>query len=279
MKPAPFTYEAARDVAHGLSLYEASEGEAKYLAGGQTLGPMINLRLTQPDHLIDVSRLDELKGAEEHNGSVVLGAGIRHAEVEDGKVPDPSRGLMRRAAGGLAYRAVRNRGTLGGSIAHADPVAEWPNVLTALAATVRLRGLNGDRELPMDDFLQGYLTTAILPDEIVMGFAIPKLGEGARTGFNKFCRKAGEFAHSLAVCVIRAPGEARCVLGCAAGRPVVLSNVGALVARMPHWQAGARSEILAAMEEDIDSLGLDLDEFERRTHSAIVDRSIMDAFQ
>jgi aerobic carbon-monoxide dehydrogenase medium subunit len=279
MKPAPFTYEAARDIAHGLSLFDASEGEAKYLAGGQTLGPMINLRLTQPDHLIDVSRLDELKRTEEHNGSVVLGASIRHAEVEDGKVPDPSRGLMRRAARGLAYRAVRNRGTLGGSIAHADPVAEWPNILTALAASVRLRGLNGDRELPMDEFLQGYLTTAIRPDEIVLEFAIPKLGEGARTGFNKFCRKAGEFAHSLAVCVIRARGDARCVLGCAAGRPVVLSSVGALVAGMSQWQAGARGEIAAAMDEDIESFGLHLDQFERRTHVAVVERSIKDAWQ
>jgi carbon-monoxide dehydrogenase medium subunit len=279
MKPAPFTYEAARDIAHGLSLFDASDGEAKYLAGGQTLGPMINLRLTQPDHLIDVSRLDELKCVEEYSGSVVLGAGIRHAEVEDAKVPDPSRGLMRRAAGGLAYRAVRNRGTLGGSIAHADPVAEWPNILTALAASVRLRGLNGDREIPMDDFLQGYLTTAILPDEILIGFAIPRLGEGARTGFSKFCRKAGEFAHSLAVCVLPTPGEARCVLGCAAGRPVVLTNVGALVAGMGHWQAGAQAESRAAMDQDIEVLGLDLDQVERRTHGAIVERSIRDAFQ
>src|SRR3546814_1185831 len=105
---------------------------------------MLNLRLTQPDALIDIARVAELRRAEERQSSIVLGAAVRHAEIEDGLVPDASNGLMRRTARGLAYRAVRNRGTLGGSPAHAEPVAEEPNVLKALNAVIQI-GRTHDR--------------------------------------------------------------------------------------------------------------------------------------
>src|SRR3546814_5873333 len=130
---------------------------------------LLNLRLTQPDALIDIARVAELRRAEERPSSIVLGAAVRHAEIEDGLVPDASNGLMRRTARGLAYRAVRNRGTLGGSLAHADPVAEWPNVLTALNAVILLRSIDGMRSVPIREFLIGYLTTGLEPGEILVG--------------------------------------------------------------------------------------------------------------
>src|SRR3546814_13063955 len=108
---------------------------------------MLNLRLTQPDALIDIARVAELRRAEERPSSIVLGAAVRHAEIEDGLVPDASNGLMRRTARGLAYRAVRNKGTVGGSLAHADPRAEWPNGLTAHNARILLRSTDGIRSL------------------------------------------------------------------------------------------------------------------------------------
>src|SRR3546814_5012732 len=141
---------------------------------------------------------------------------------------------MRRTARGLAYRAVRNRGTLGGSLAHADPVAEWPNVLTALNAVILLRSIDGMRSVPIREFLIGYLTTGLEPGEILVGVEIPRPARSQRAGISKLCRKAGEFAHSLAVTVIQDSQPARCVLGCAASTPILLTRVGALeIGRAP----------------------------------------------
>lgn len=277
MKPAPFAYSRAETVAEALSGFAAAEGEAKYLAGGQTLGPMLNLRLTQPDSLIDISRVAELREVEERSSSVILGAGIRHAEIEDGLVPDVARGLMRRTARGLAYRAVRNRGTIGGSLAHADPVAEWPNVLMALDATLLIRGVEGDRSVGVGDFFVGYLTTSLQPGEILYALEIPRLGIEQRTGISKLCRKVGEFAQSLAVTVTQGRRTARCVLGCAGGTPILLPQVGEIVPGIERWSAALRPEIQTALQADLQSAGVALDALELKTHAATVSRSIMKA--
>ena len=277
MKPAPFDYAAARDVDHALELYGASEGETKYIAGGQTMGPMLNLRLTQPDRVIDLGRVAALRGARAEADRVVFGAAVRHAEIEDGVLPDPSAGLMPRAAAGLAYRAGRNRGTLGGSLAHADPAAEWPNILLALDATVHLRGLDGPRAVPLGSFQQGYLTTALAPDEILATIVVPTVGPQARWGYRKLCRQPGEFAESLAVTVRAGPGAARCVLGCAGPVPLLLEEVSALAARMDGWRAGAEAAIGAALDADFAAAGIAVDLLDRRMHLATVSRSMRDA--
>jgi carbon-monoxide dehydrogenase medium subunit len=277
MKPAPFDYAAARDLDHALALFSETEGEAKYIAGGQTLGPMLNLRLTQPDRVIDLGRIAALRGARTEAGRVLFGAAVRHAEIEDGRHPDPSAGLMPQAAARLAYRAVRNRGTLGGSLAHADPAAEWPNILLALDATVHLHGQDGTRALPLGEFQQGYLTTALAPDEILTGVSVPILGPGARWGYRKHCRQPGEYAESLAITVIPAPGTARCVLGCAGPVPLLLGAVSALVAGMSGWQEGTVAGIAAALDADLDAAGVEADALDRRMHAATLTRSIRDA--
>ena len=279
MKSAPFDYQRAASVTGALDLFAAAVGLAKYVAGSQTLGPMMNLRLTQVDTLIDLSRVDELRYAEDRAGLVRFGAGIRHCEIEDGHVPDPSLGLMARAASGLAYRAVRNRGTIGGSLAHADPVAEWPNILVALSAVVNTLGASGKKNIPVTDFLRGHLTTSLTDEEIVTSIDVPKLPLGTRVGYQKFCRKVGEFAHSMAVAVIPPGGTARVVLGCAASTPVHLPSTAAFVARVMPQTAGFEAELRATLGADFKQLNLHLDDYEENLHATIVAQSVGEALR
>lgn len=277
MKAAPFEYRRAAAIDEAIGLVAECDGYAKYIAGGQTLGPMINLRLTQPDRVVDVTRIPELRRVAEGGDSIVLGAGIRHAEIEDGKVPDPSAGLMRRAAKGLAYRAVRNRGTIGGSLAHADPVAEWPTIMTALGAQIRIHGRNGSRDVDIGDFLVSHLTTILADDEILEAITIPKLRPGSRTGFHKFCRKSGEFAHSLSAVVLGAGLEARVVLGSAAKKPLLMPKVAAAAASARAWREGLANELRAAFDADIAAAGVQLDDYEYHLHATVVARAVREA--
>jgi hypothetical protein len=150
MKPTSFEYERPDSLDAAMRLLGDNPG-AKLIAGGQSLGPLLNLRLATPSLLIDISRLEELRERAAHDGYVVLGAGVRHAEFEDGRVPAVLNGLFERAARQIAYRAVRNRGTIGGSLAHADPAADWPAIMIALAAEVEARSVRGSRRIPAAD--------------------------------------------------------------------------------------------------------------------------------
>jgi len=279
MKPAPFDYKRAASVAGALDAFAAASGSAKYVAGSQTLGPMINLRLTQVDTLIDLSRIHELRQSEDRTGFVRFGAGIRHCEIEDGRVPDPSLGLMQRAASGLAYRAVRNRGTIGGSLAHGDPVAEWPNILAALSAVVNTLGASGEKNTPVRDFLRGHLTTSLEDEEIVTSIDIPKLPPRTRLGYQKFCRKVGEFAHSMAVVVIPPGGAAQVVLGCAAGTPIHLASTASFVERAAAKAGSFEAELRATLKADFNQLKLHLDAYEENLHATMVVRSVEEALR
>jgi carbon-monoxide dehydrogenase medium subunit len=140
--------------------------------------------------------------------------------IEDRKVPDPTGGMMASVAATIAYRAVRNRGTIGGSLAHADPAADWPTALTMLGGVVLVSGAKGRREVPVESFITGIFTTVLSPDELIVALRIPKRSPRARYGYWKFCRKAGEFANAIGA-VLNDPetGESRAVLGALAGPP------------------------------------------------------------
>jgi carbon-monoxide dehydrogenase medium subunit len=279
MKPAPFTYTRADSAARAVELIQSSEGFAKYISGGQTLGPMINLRLTQPDALIDVSGIAEMREVQESAAEVRLGAAIRHAEIEDGKTADPSQGLMVRAARTLAYRAIRNRGTIGGSLAHADPVAEWPTIFTALNATVQVTGASGSRAIPISDFLVGYLTPALDEDDLITAISVPRLPRASRTGFQKFSRKSGEFAHSLAAVVLAGKQVARVVLGCAIGKPILLPTVASIAAEASQWRDGMANDVARATVHDLKAAGAELDDYDEHLHATIVSRAVEEALR
>jgi carbon-monoxide dehydrogenase medium subunit len=133
MKPARFAMARPRDLAAALSMIAAADSATRIMAGGQSLGPMLNLRLIEPERVVDISTVPELRQIERADGSLVIGACVTHADIEDGRVPDVANGKMARVASGIAYRAVRNRGTIGGSLAYADPAADWVSAAPAFA--------------------------------------------------------------------------------------------------------------------------------------------------
>jgi aerobic carbon-monoxide dehydrogenase medium subunit len=229
MKAAPFAYERPADLNAALALLAGAKGVTKIIAGGQSLGPMLNLRLVQPDLIVDIAGLAELRQAERSGDELVIGACITHGDIEDGRIPDVTRGAMQRVAGAIAYRAVRNRGTIGGSLGHADPAADWVSALPALGAKIRLRSLAGSRDLAIEDFITGALESALLPGEIVELIRVPVMRPSARWGYVKACRKPGEFAHAMAAVLIDLDAAAaRMVIGAIETAPIMLRDAAPL---------------------------------------------------
>ena len=229
MKAAAFAYERPTDLGTALALMTSADGTAKIIAGGQSLGPMLNLRLVEPDLIIDISALSELKWAERRGDELVIGACVTHGDIEDSRIPDVTRGAMQRVAGTIAYRAVRNRGTIGGSLSHADPAADWVSALSALGARVTLRSAAGTRDLLIEEFVTGALESALRPGEIVEAVRIPAMTPSATWGYVKACRKPGEFAHAIAAVLIDPESAtARAVIGALDAAPIVVGDAAAL---------------------------------------------------
>jgi carbon-monoxide dehydrogenase medium subunit len=229
MKPASFGYERPRDLPAALAVLGDAEGAVKIMAGGQSLGPMLNLRLVEPDLIVDISGLAELKQVERRGDELVLGACVTHADIEDGRIPDVTRGAMREVAGNIAYRAVRNRGTLGGSLSHADPAADWVSALSALGATLTLRSRGGARTVAIGEFIVGALESTLAPDEMVETIHVPARSAAAHWGYVKSCRKTGEFAHALAAILVDpSAATARIVIGAIESAPIVITDAAEL---------------------------------------------------
>jgi carbon-monoxide dehydrogenase medium subunit len=229
VKPARFDYERPRELGAALALLAGESVTAKVLAGGQSLGPLLNLRLVQPDVVIDITAIPEMIRVEEDADHLVLGACITHADIEDERVPDVTKGAMREVAAGIAYRAVRNRGTIGGSLTSADPSADWVSALAALGAEVILRGRAGMRTLAVEDYVIGALETSLGAGELLEAVRIPRLSKTARWAYVKKCRKTGEFAHAIgAILVDPDRNVCRAVIGATESRPIVLADARGL---------------------------------------------------
>jgi carbon-monoxide dehydrogenase medium subunit len=252
MKPVAFDYERPHDIGGALAL--ARGGTAvKFLAGGQSLGPMLNLRLAQPDLLVDLTAIAELKAVDATADALEIGACVTHADIEDGRVPDVTNGALASVAHGIAYRAVRNRGTIGGSLAHADPAADWVTVLAALGASVVVGGTAGRRVVAVEDFMTGVFETVLAPEELVTAVRIPRFSADARWGYYKVCRKTGEFAHAAgAVLVDPARSVCRAVIGAVEARPIVFIDATALFGGRPDRDLAAAfvPEVAARALED-----------------------------
>jgi carbon-monoxide dehydrogenase medium subunit len=278
MKPAPFDYHRARDVEDAIAALQGHDGVAKILAGGQSLVPMLNLRLAPATLLVDVTRIEELKLGDQNGDTVTLGACVTHAAIEDGRVPDPSRGLMPRVAWDIAYRAVRNRGTIGGSVALADPSAEWIVTLLALDAAFQVRGASRSREIHATDFFLGAYTTALPEDAILTAVRIPRLTGAARFGFYKVCRKTGAFADSLAIAVSDSErGLSRVALGGISGAPMRLAGVERLLSDLDRWDDRAADKLRAAADRDLTASGRGFDADARHLHATTVVRAVREA--
>jgi aerobic carbon-monoxide dehydrogenase medium subunit len=266
MKAASFDYLRPKDVAEALSALAQGRGTAKLLAGGQSLGPMLNLRLARPGLLIDVSRLPALQQIEDLGSAWRIGAAVTHARLEDQVLAGAE--ALSRVAATIAYRAVRTRGTMGGSLAHADPAADWPTTLAALGASANIRGPGGTRSLLIERLMRGTFATDLAEDEIIETIDVPKLSARGRFGTYKFCRKTGDFAEASAAAVFDpANGTARVFLGALRPTPLPLP---ALAERVAREGTAALDGVAVALTQAAPDLG----PIERRMGTAVVTRAL-----
>jgi aerobic carbon-monoxide dehydrogenase medium subunit len=193
MIPAPFEYVAAESPAHALELLAEHGDEAKLLAGGHSLLPMMKLRLAMPEVLIDIGRLDELAGVSTDGGDLVIGATTRHADLAASDLVRTEAPLLAYAAAQVGDPQIRHRGTIGGSLAHADPAADLPMALVALGGSVELQGAGGSRLVSAEDFFQGFFETAMQPDELLTAVRVPRR-PGVPWGYQKFVRRSNDWA-------------------------------------------------------------------------------------
>ena len=216
MKPAPFRYERAESIAHAVALLAEHGDEAKVLAGGQSLIPALNMRLVRPSVLVDIERVRELERVESDDGRLRVGALVRQAAPELGRHP-----LLAEAIPHVGHFVTRNRGTVCGSVAHADPAGELPLCLTALGGSVRIASVRGEREIPASDFIVGHFTTALQPDELLVETVWPGPREGWGYGFSEFAQRRGDYGLCMAAAAA-GEGELVVALGSVGDRPTVV---------------------------------------------------------
>jgi aerobic carbon-monoxide dehydrogenase medium subunit len=197
MKLPPFDYACPTTLPEAVQLL-ASNDDAKAIAGGQSLVPMLAFRLSQPTLLVDLRKLADLRGIRISDAGVTLGAMVRWRDIEDDERLETAHPLLKAAIAHVAHYQIRNRGTVGGSIAHADPAAEMPGIAITCDAEIGVVGKSGARVIQAADFFQGALTTALASDEIIVEIRLPAWPAGRRWGFQEFARRRGDFAMAAA---------------------------------------------------------------------------------
>ena len=194
MKPPSFEYSAPTTVEEAVALLAEHQGDAKILAGGQSLMPLLNMRLARPGLVVDVNRVAGLDYIREDDGGLIIGALTRQRAIERSEIVQRQQPLLHAATRYIAHPQIRNRGTVGGSLAHADPAAEYPAVAVALDAELRAVGPNGVRSIKASDFFTTYLTTALQPDEMLIEIRLPSVPERTGWSFMEVSRRHGDFA-------------------------------------------------------------------------------------
>jgi aerobic carbon-monoxide dehydrogenase medium subunit len=225
MIPAKFEYVRPDTVGGAVAALAEGGEDAKVIAGGQSLLPLLRLRLAYPDLLVDVGGIDELKGVSDAGDSLLIGSRTTHYELVHDPLVAEHCGLLAEAAGTVADPAVRHRGTIGGSLAHGDPAGDLPAVTLALDATLVVSGPGGDREISAPDFFVDYLTTALEPDEILTGVRVPKLDGDWGYRYEKFHRTAQAWA------IVGVAAVARRSNGHVAEARIGLTNMGSVPVR------------------------------------------------
>ena len=276
MKPKAFFYERPASLQEAGTLLNEKDLFAKAVAGSQSLGPMLNLRLAQPDLLVDVTGIPEMTSVQSERDFVNIGACITHANIEDGLLEDPSRGLLAKVAGKIAYRAVRNRGTIGGSLAHADPAADWISVLPLLDAEILVCSPRGTRTIAAGNLMVSSFTTALEADELLQSVRVPRMSKVARWGFCKFNQKAGEFAHAIGA-VLHDPDRNvfRAVIGAIESPPIVVDDATELFGGKSdtYFAAGFDEELVGSLLSDRNVTDL----YQRKLNLVMLKRATLEA--
>jgi len=235
MKPTSFDYVRPGNLREASALLLAGDGNAKLVAGGQSLGPMLNLRLVQPSMLIDIAGLPELSEVSEDDAGLRIGACVTAANIEDGRLPLAGAPMLQSIAGGIAYRAVRNRGTIGGSLCHADPAADWVSTLAALSAVCEIRDTQGKlRRVPVQTFVTAAFENELTPGEILRAVLIPRMPVDTRFAYHKVSRKFGKFAIASGTVFYNPEQQVlKAVIGATHGRPIVIDDATELFGGKP----------------------------------------------
>lgn len=221
MKPPPFEYAAPSTAKEAVSLLQAHEGEAKILAGGQSLMPLLNMRLARPGILIDLNKVADLAYIRESNGGLAIGAMTRKRMVEDSALVKGRHPLVHAATLLIGHRQIRNRGTVGGSMAQADPAAEYPALAVTLDAELQALGPNGTRAIKASDFFVSYLTTALDSNEVLTEVRFPAMPAGTGWSVLEVARRHGDFAMAGVTATVTLDRGGQC-----AGARIVLFGVG-----------------------------------------------------
>ncbi len=228
MIPAPFEYVRAGSAAEAISLIGEHGEDAKFLAGGHSLLPLMKLRLAQPSVLVDIGRVSDLSYIRDAGDHIAIGALTRHMDVENSPMLAEHVPLLAHAAGHVGDPQVRHRGTIGGSIAHSDPASDLPATTLALGATYVAQGPNGTREIKASEFFHGFLQTALAADEMLTEIRVPKM-QGAGWSFQKFNRRAQDWA-IVGVAAWRRNGDSGVALVNMGSVPILASSVSAALA-------------------------------------------------
>jgi carbon-monoxide dehydrogenase medium subunit len=233
MKPAAFEYVRAYSIAEAVQLLTNLGEGARLIAGGQSLVPALNLRLNTPTHLIDIGGIAELRGIAATASGMRIGAGTRQADLQRSGLVAQHAPLIAEAVPHIAHAAIRNRGTIGGNLAHADPASELPACMVALDATIIASGPKGERSIAAVEFFTGIHTTALRPDEIMTAIDIPSRPGNEKSHFAELSRRQGDYAMAGLACVARLKGSAlqdiRPVFFGVAGQPVLAKEVKAFI--------------------------------------------------
>lgn len=240
MKPPVFDYVAARSLDEAVEQLGKAGGEGKLLAGGQSLTPMLNFRLASPKLLVDINRIPGLGEVRSQDGGIEIGALVRHHALESSSLVREKLPIVAEAAGHVGHLAIRNRGTFGGSLAHADPAAEWPMIALLLDAEIHARGPKGTRRISAQDFFVTFLTTALEEDEILTGVQIPAIPARTGWGFEELSRRPGDFALAAVSALVTMDGDT-----CKEAR-ISLAGVGPHAVRADEAESFLRGKRLEA---------------------------------
>ena len=283
MKPATFDYHAPPTAEEAVTLLAELGDDAKILAGGQSLVPMLSLRLATFDHLVDIGRIGELEGIDMAPDAVTIGAGTTQATIETSAALAGSVPLLARATPLIGHFQIRNRGTLGGSVAHADPAAEYPAVVLAMDAEMDVVSRRGERRLAATDFFTGFWSTALEPDELVAGVRFPVWTGRCGFAVREFARRHGDFAVAGAAVAVGLDGDDRvdrCAISLIGMGSTPIRATGAEEATIGQSGPPAADEVGALAVADLDEVPSDLhgsSDYRKRVGAAMVARAWAEA--
>lgn len=282
LKPAPFAYEAPTDLREVAELLRNHGAKARLLAGGQSLMPVLNFRLGRPQLLIDLNRVAGMAFIAERDGNLAIGAMTRESEIEDSALIRRHAPLLHAATQLIGHRAIRNRGTIGGSLSHADPAAEYPAAALALGATMVALSHRGERRIDAAAFFDGALTTTLAEDEILVRIEVPKANVGSGAAFAEIARRAGDFALAGVAVTVTLAGEAVSdarLAACGAGPvPIRLRRAEQALRSSGIGGDGIRQAARAAMAEVVPATDIHASaDYRRRLVGVMTAQALADA--